>query len=128
MRSALLNNRIETMNNIPNTISEYFRYKNDHDKAGLLSVFDESIVVFDRGENKEVRGKEQLEKWIETSLSGLNLYTEISRVKEEGDVWTVDTIVSGDFKASPASFIYLVRLEHDKIVMLDIQFAGSLKK
>jgi len=54
-------------------------------------------------------------------------HTEISACIKQGDLWRVDTIVSGDFKASPAKFVYLIVLEEQNISSLDIAFEGSLK-
>lgn len=113
------------MNNLPEVIIEYFHHKNNHNKLGLLSTFSDKAVVFDRGENKELHGQDQIELWIDKSLSGLNLKTEISEFRKEDDTWTIDTIVSGDFKASPAKFIYNFVLEQNKIIFLDIEFVGS---
>lgn len=114
------------MNDLPEVISSYFSYKNSHNKAGLLSVFAATAKVFDRGENKEIQGMDEIEIWIDTSLAGLNLQTEIEDVTKEGDLWSVSTIVSGDFKASPARFRYLVGVSDDKISSLDIAFAGTV--
>ncbi|MBX9906527.1 nuclear transport factor 2 family protein [Patescibacteria group bacterium] len=116
------------MSDLPHIISEYFLHKNNHNKEGLLSVFSDDALVIDRGESKEVRGKEQIAAWIDKSLSGLNLDTEISHVTEKDESWVIETIVSGDFSASPAKFVYYVALAEDKISSLDIEFAGSLKK
>lgn len=114
------------MKNLPKRIAEYFDFKNNHNKEGLLSVFSEHAVVIDRGENKEMRGQDQIESWIDTSLSGLSLQTDIAGCTEDNGVWIIDTIVRGDFKASPAKFVYRIVLEEDMIASLDIQFGGSV--
>lgn len=116
------------MTEIPKVVSNYFKYKNEHDKAGLLSVLSTDVVIIDRGENKELKHIEEIERWIDKSLTGINLHTEISSTKEEGGVWEVQTIVSGDFKASPAKFIYYIKLDREKICFVDIEFGGSLNK
>lgn len=116
------------MTQIPNVVSDYFKYKNEHNKAGLLSVLSSDAVIIDRGENKELRGTEEIEQWIDKSLSGINLHTEISDTKEGENSWEVLTIVTGEFKASPAKFIYYFKLYGEKICFIDIEFGGSLDK
>jgi len=115
------------MNDLPKVIAQYFHFKNTHDKEGLLSVFSNEAFIVDRGEKKEIRGKDQIGTWIDKSLSGLNLHTEISQVKVQNGNWVIETIVCGDFSASPAKFIYHLEIVNDKIEFLDIEFAGSLK-
>lgn len=116
------------MNITPTIITEYFHYKNKHNKEGLLSVFSDKAVIIDRGENKEVRGFSEIKSWIDKSLSGLNLQTEVFETNNDKGVWIVETVVSGDFKLSPAKFIYHFKIENDKISYLDIEFAGALNK
>lgn len=116
------------MNNLPKSITDYFHYKNSHDVSGMLSLFLDDATVIDRGENKTMYGKDEIEAWINSSLSGLNLSTEIAQAKETDGLWVIETIVSGDFSASPARFIYTIGVEQEKLSSLDIAFAGSLKK
>jgi hypothetical protein len=68
---------------------------------------------------------DQIKAWIEKSISGLNLKTEIKDCIQEQDVWTIETIMSGDFKASPAKFTYKIKLKDSKISFLDIEFGGT---
>ncbi|MEI9966869.1 MAG: nuclear transport factor 2 family protein [Candidatus Moraniibacteriota bacterium] len=111
---------------IPGSITDFFRYKNAHDEAGLASVFAADAIVIDAGENKEMRGIDEIKTWIQKSLSGLNLHTEIGQVKRESATWVLETIVSGDFKASPAKFEYFIKVQDAKITSLRVQFRGSL--
>lgn len=115
------------MSSTPKSISEYFEYKNTHDKTGLLSVFTNDARILDRGEGREVHGKDEIEIWIDTSLSGINLHTEVSKITEDDGLWVVETVVSGNFSASPAKFIYRITLDTEKIASLDIEFGGSLR-
>jgi hypothetical protein len=48
----------------------------------------------------------QITQWIEKSISGLHLQTEIRDWKRQSTEWIVDTVMSGNFKASPARFEY----------------------
>jgi len=54
---------------------------------------------------------------------------QVSRWGEEQDAqWVVDTVMRGDFKASPAHFLYTIGLRGDKISALRVEFLGSLKE
>lgn len=112
---------------IPKTITEFFRFKNEHDHTGMASLFSEDAVVMDGGEGLEMRGSDEIEKWIQKSISGLNLKTEIGGCIETNGEWIINTIVSGDFKASPARFEYIIQVGDDEIQSLRVEFRGSLK-
>jgi hypothetical protein len=114
--------------NPPAPIVDFFRMKNEHDDAGLSSLFTEEAVVIDGGEGKSIQGAEEIKRWIQKAISGLNLQTEISGCKEQGDEWIVDTVMTGDFKASPARFEYFITLKGAQIASLRVEFRGSLKK
>jgi len=113
---------------LPDPIADFFRMKNEHDDDGLWSLFAGDATVVDGGEGKEMRGADDIKKWIQKAISGLNLHTEIRDGKRRGGEWVVDTIMSGDFKASPARFEYFITLKADKISALRVEFRGSLKQ
>jgi hypothetical protein len=113
--------------NLPDTIADFFRMKNEHDDAGLWSLFTEDATVIDGGEGKRKQGAEEIKKWIQKAILGLNLHTEVRDWKEHDDEWIVDTVMTGDFKASPAHFEYFIALSGDKIAVLRVEFLGSLK-
>ena len=114
--------------NTPTPITDFFDYKNTHNEEGLLSIFAPDATVFDTGEDKELHGIDEIKEWIQKSISGLNLHTEIVNIRNEADTWIIKTIVSGDFKASPAEFEYFIELKKDKISLLRTEFRGSVKK
>jgi hypothetical protein len=113
--------------NLPATITDFFRMKNEHDDAGLWSLFTEDATVIDSGEGKRMQGAEEIKKWIQKAISGLNLHTEVRDCREHGQEWIVDTVMTGDFKASPARFEYFIALSGDRIAVLRVEFRGSLK-
>jgi ketosteroid isomerase-like protein len=112
---------------LPKPIADYFRMINDHDDQGLWTLFAPDAVIVDGGEGTEMRGSDQIRKWIQKAISGLNLHIEIRNCKERGDEWIVDTIMTGDFKASPARFEYFIAQSGDRISALRVEFRGSLK-
>jgi hypothetical protein len=112
---------------LPQPIADYFRMINDHDDQGLWTLFTLDAVIVDGGEKTEMRGSDEIRKWIQKAISGLNLHIEIRYCKESGDEWTVDTVVTGDFKASPARFEYFIARRGDRISALRVEFRGSLK-
>ena len=111
----------------PTPIADFFRMKNEHDDNGLWSLFAEDATVIDGGEGKTMQGADDIKKWIRKAISGLNLYTEIRHCKEQSGEWIIDTVMTGDFKASPARFEYFICLSGSKISALRVEFRGSLK-
>src|ERR1700739_1081586 len=112
---------------IPTPIADFFRLKNEHDDVGLGALFTEAATVVDGGEGRIVQGADAIKRWIEKAISGLNLHTHVSQCRERSGEWIVDTVVTGDFKASPARFEYFIPLSDEKISALRVEFRGSLK-
>jgi hypothetical protein len=115
------------MTDLPNPIAEFFRLKNAEDEA-LPLVFAEDATVIDAGERKEMRGRAEITRWIEKSISVLNLWTDVRGWKQHEGEWIVDTVLTGNFKASPARFDYFISLTGDKISKLRVEFRGSQKQ
>ena len=112
--------------NPPVPIADFFRMKNEHNDDGLRSLFADDATVVDGGEGKKMQGADEIKKWVQKAISGLKLHTEIKNCKEQGGEWIVDTVMTGDFKASPAQFEYFITLSGDKISNLRVEFRGSL--
>jgi hypothetical protein len=112
---------------LPLPIANFFRMKNEHDDLGLSSLFSEDATVVDGGEGKTMRGAAEIEAWVAKAIAGVNLHTAIEGCEEQDGVWIVDTVMRGDFKASPARFLYTIGLRGDKISALRVEFLGSLK-
>jgi hypothetical protein len=112
---------------LPAPIANFFRMKNEHDDDGLWSLFAEDAMVVDGGEGRTLHGAAEIQKWIQNSISGLNLHTDVRGCTQRGGEWVLETVVTGDFKASPARFEYFITLDRDKISSLRVEFRGSLK-
>jgi hypothetical protein len=112
---------------LPLPIADFFRMKNERNDSALSSLFSEDAVVVDGGEGKTMHGADEIKAWAAKSISGLNLHTEIESCEEQDGQWIVDTVMRGDFKASPARFLYTIELRGDKISALRVEFLGSLK-
>jgi len=110
------------MANLPEPIAEFFRLKNAEDDKALLLLFSEDATVIDAGEHKEMHGHPEITQWIEKSISGLHLQTDVRGCRERDGEWIVDTVMTGNFKASPARFEYFISLKGDKISMLRVEF------
>jgi hypothetical protein len=108
-------------------IADFFEMKNAHDDEGLWTLFASDAVIIDGGEGTEMRGSDEIKKWIKKSISGLKLNTEIREYEERNGEWVVDTVMSGDFKASPARFQYFISVQEGKISALRSEFLGSLR-
>jgi hypothetical protein len=112
--------------NLPAPIADFFRLKNKHNDTGLWLLFADDAVVVDAGEGKKMQGADEIKKWIQKAISGLNLQTDIEDCKEQDGEWVIDTVMAGDFKASPARFEYFITLENGKISTLRTEFRGSM--
>ena len=115
------------MNQPPSVIADFFRLKNEQNDEGLWKLFADGAVVVDSGEGKEMHGADEIRKWIAKSISGLNLQTELRDCEERESEWVIDTVMTGNFKASPARFQYFITLKDGKISTLRSEFLGSLK-
>jgi hypothetical protein len=115
------------MNQLPSVIADFFRLKNEQNDEGLWMLFAHNAVVVDSGEGKEMHGADEIKQWIAKSISGLNLRTEIRDSEERDGEWVIDTVMSGDFKPSPARFQYFITVHDGKISALRSEFLGSLK-
>jgi hypothetical protein len=115
------------MPDLPEPIAEFFRLKNAEDHEALSVLFNEDAAVIDAGERKEMRGRAEISRWIEKSISGLRLQTNVRGWKQHDREWIIDTVLTGNFKASPAHFEYFISLSGNKISKLRVEFRGSLK-
>src|SRR5882672_6499219 len=96
---------------LPKPILDFFEMKNTHDDAGLWTLFASDAIIIDGGEGTEMRGADEIKKWIKKAISGLKLHTEIKTFEQRNDEWVIDTVMSGDFKASPARFQYFISVQ-----------------
>jgi hypothetical protein len=116
------------MSGLPKPIADFFRLKNAREDETLPLLFREDATVIDAGERKEMRGRDQIAQWIGKSIAGLDLQTDVLGWKEHDGDWIVDTVLTGNFKASPARFEYFIALDGDKISTLRVEFRGSQKR
>ena len=116
------------MADLAKPIADFFRLKNAEDDEGLTQLFSEDATVIDAGERKEMHGRVEITRWIEKSISGLHLQAEIRGWQERDGECVVDTVLTGNFKASPARFEYCIALSGDKIAKLRVEFRGSAKR
>jgi hypothetical protein len=115
------------MTDLPKPIADFFRLKNAEDHERLAALFADDATVIDAGERKEMRGRADITQWIDKSIAELHLQTEVRAWKERGGERIVDTVLRGNFKASPARFEYFFSLEGEKIAKLRVEFRGSVK-
>ncbi len=110
---------------LPQPVSLFFGAKGEEvDRA--LSGFRNDAVVWDNGEDRELRGIETIREWLAATNGGYNLTTEVV----SGDVLEADflvgVVVTGDFPGSPYKFEYRFTLIEDQITELMIDPIGSL--
>src|SRR5206468_5394 len=110
---------------LPSVIADFFRLKNEQNDEGLWKLFANDAVVVDAGEGKKMHGAAEIKKWIAKAISKLNLKTEIHSGEERDGEWIIDTVMTGNFKASPARFEYFITLNDGKISALRTEFRGS---
>lgn len=105
---------------LPAPIAAYIEAKNQHDTAAMLDCFAEDAVAYDNGEDRELRGKAAIEKWIEETTSKYRVTLEVSKFETTGESTVLTALVSGDFPGSPIPFYYHFILHGDKITRLQI--------
>jgi hypothetical protein len=70
-----------------------------------------------------MHGRDEIQTWVTKSITGINLHTEIESCEEQDGQWVVDTVMTGNFKASPARFEYFISLSGDEISKLRVEGA-----
>jgi len=112
------------MADLPKPIAEFFRLKNAEDNQGLAQLFSEDATVIDAGERKEMRGRAEITQWIEK----INLWTASADLvggwTERDGEWVVDTVLTGNFKASPARFEYFIELSSTRLQSFALSSEG----
>ena len=103
---------------LPKPVLTYFEAENAHDLVKALACFDENAVVFDTGEELEMKGIAAIQKWKETVTSKYKLHIKPLDASVKGQDVEVLTEVSGDFDGSPIKFNYKFKLNNDLIVYL----------
>ena len=68
--------------NLPKPVADFFEMKNAHDDEGLWTLFASDPVIIDGGEGTEMRGSDEIKKWIKKAISGLKLHTEIREYED----------------------------------------------
>ena len=66
-----------------------------------MQLFTEDATVIDAGERKEMRGRAEITQWIEKSISGLRLQTDVRGWTERDGEWIVDTVLTEISKRAP---------------------------
>jgi hypothetical protein len=105
---------------LPAQIAVYFSAKDATDFNMLGSCLAPDVHVWDRGEDTEIRGIDNVKKWMEETNKKYTLSTEIAASQINGDTVIVNTVVSGDFPGSPLPFTYRFSLANAKIAAIDI--------
>ena len=110
---------------LPTPIQSYFSAKGT-DASVAASCFGENAVVFDIGEDLEVRGIDAIGSWLSRTNDSYKLTSEVRSAEERGGEYVVEVIVSGDFPGSPYQFAYRFKLAGEKLQELAIDPIGPL--
>jgi ketosteroid isomerase-like protein len=113
---------------LPTPIARYFAAKGGSDSAAILACFAEDATVFDQGEDRELRGAAEIREWLEGTVAGYKLTSEVVSIEPQGDGHLVGVVVAGDFPGSPYKFEYGIKLVGDKIGELVIAPIGSVAR
>jgi ketosteroid isomerase-like protein len=104
---------------LPEPLASYYAATNAHDTDATIAVFAEDATVKDEAE--EHRGREAIRAWIANTTKKYGPITvEPTDVAETGRTIVVTSLVSGNFKGSPATLRYTFGLDHENIVRLEI--------
>jgi hypothetical protein len=111
---------------LPLPITRYFDAKAGLEPSPLADYFTADAVVWDDGEDLELRGLSRIQEWLSTTSGKYKLTTELKSATQDGDHHTVAVIVSGDFPGSPYEFSYRFTLDGNKIKELAINPIGPV--
>jgi len=104
---------------LPGALASYFTAVNAHDIERVLALFADDAIVKDEGE--EHRGRDAIRAWMRaTSQKYGPLDVEPTAAVESGPVAVVTSVVSGNFKGSPATLRYTFTVERESITRLEI--------
>jgi ketosteroid isomerase-like protein len=104
---------------LPELLTRYYAAANAHDADATVALFAEDAVVKD--EQTEHRGREAIRAWIaETTRKYGPIAVEPTDVAEGGRTTVVTSVVSGNFKGSPATLRYTFIADPQKIGRLEI--------
>ncbi len=110
---------------LPLPIQSYFAAKGA-DASAAASCFTDDAVVFDNGEDLEIRGIDAIGSWLTRTNDSYKLTSEVRSAEERDGAYVLDVIVSGDFPGSPYQFEYRFKLAGEKIRELAIDPIGPL--
>lgn len=110
---------------LPSPIQSYFSAKGANASVAA-SCFGEDAVVFDIGEDLEVRGIDAIGSWLSKTNDSYKLTSEVRSAEERDGAYVLDVVVSGDFPGSPYQFSYKFKLDGEKIRELAIDPIGPL--
>lgn len=110
---------------LPAPIQEYFDAKGK-DAGSAAECFTADAVVFDHGEDLELRGVDEIRTWLSRTSDQYKLTSEVRAAEERDGRHVVTVVVTGDFPGSPYEFAYRFLLEDNKIKELAIDPIGSL--
>ena len=111
---------------LPSIISAYFAAKGGESADETLACFTDDATVWDNGEDLELKGIENIRSWMEGTVSGYKLTSEVVSGDQHEDDFVAGVVVTGDFPGSPYKFEYRFKLKDNKIAELAIDPIGSL--
>ncbi|MCW5937519.1 MAG: nuclear transport factor 2 family protein [Fimbriimonadaceae bacterium] len=106
---------------LPLPIERYFASRD-----GAREVFAADAVVWDNGEDKELRGVDAIEDWMRGNSGAYDLKTDVKSLTQKGLQHVVGAVVSGTFPGSPYEFEYRFKLADGRIQELVIDPVGPL--
>lgn len=110
---------------LPAPIQKYFDAKGK-DAGAAVECFTADAVVFDDGEDLELRGADEIRNWLLRTSDQYKLTSEVRSAEERDGRHVVTVVVTGDFPGSPYEFAYRFLLDDNKIKELAIAPIGSL--
>ena len=110
---------------LPSPIQSYFSAKGT-DAETAAACFTDDAVVFDNGEDLEMKGIAAISSWLSRTNTSYKLTSEVRSAEERDGAYVLDVVLSGDFPGSPYQFEYRFKLSGEKIQELAIDPIGPL--
>ncbi len=108
------------MQQLPQTISNYFKATNAQDLAKIMDCFDQDAIIQDVGESLEIKGSSAIQKWVEKLISEYKLQINPQEAFVNSETIEVIAEVAGSFAGSPLRFHYNFKMKKNLIIFLKI--------
>ncbi|WP_345455608.1 nuclear transport factor 2 family protein [Nocardioides marinquilinus] len=106
---------------LPATIRAFLEAQTARDEKRALPLLAEDAVIVDVADGgEEFRGEDGLRRFVVEAGTEFTYTTEITDIRQDGEVWVVRHHLDGDFPGGQVDLDYRFTLDGDRISRLDV--------